>query len=302
MDPTAGRLVSDTGEHRRLFGIRVDALTLDATVARCVSAVAARELLEIGVINAAKVVKMRRDPALHDAVSGCDLVVADGQSVVWASRLLRARLPERVAGIDLFQRLLVEAEVRGLTVYFLGARPEVLAEMIRRIRHWYPKLRIAGSRDGYFADDQATGVADAIAASGTDLLFLGMTSPKKERFVADHGRRTGARVVHGVGGSFDVLAGVVRRAPLRWQRSGLEWLYRALQEPRRLGRRYLTTNAAFAALVVRELIRPTRPVGPGPVDPGSVGPGPVGAESNGAKSNGAKSKVNDRRVRRPRCG
>jgi N-acetylglucosaminyldiphosphoundecaprenol N-acetyl-beta-D-mannosaminyltransferase len=244
--------------HRRLFGVRVDALTIDETVQRCLAAVTAGHLLEVGVINAAKVVKMRRDAALREAVSGCDLIVADGQSVVWASRVLGARLPERVAGIDLFQRLLVEAERNNLSVYFLGARADVLAEMERRIRHWYPRLRIAGSSHGYFGDDEAPEVADAIAASGADLLFLGMTSPKKETFVATYGRRTGARVVHGVGGSFDVLAGVVRRAPARWQRAGLEWLYRALQEPRRLGGRYLTTNAVFVALVLGEIFRSAR--------------------------------------------
>jgi N-acetylglucosaminyldiphosphoundecaprenol N-acetyl-beta-D-mannosaminyltransferase len=248
-----------TIDHRRdLFGLRVDALRLDETVQRCLAAVDSGQLLEVGVINAAKVVKMRRDAKLYEAVSGCGLIVADGQSVVWASRILGARLPERVAGIDLFQRLLAEAERKGLSVYFLGARAEVLEEMVRRIRLRFPDLKIAGYRDGYFTDDEAGTIADDIAATAADLLFLGMTSPKKENFVAAHGKRSGARVVHGVGGSFDVLAGLVKRAPTGWQRAGMEWLYRALQEPRRLGPRYLTTNTAFAALVVRELVSKAR--------------------------------------------
>jgi N-acetylglucosaminyldiphosphoundecaprenol N-acetyl-beta-D-mannosaminyltransferase len=257
--PAVERTRTPAGPRHDLFGLRVDALTLDQTVQRCLAAVDAGELLEVGVINAAKVVKMRRDPTLHTAVSGCGVIVADGQSVVWASRVLRARLPERVAGIDLFQRLLAEAEQRDLSVYFLGARPEVLVEMVRRVRQRHPNLRVAGSAHGYFTDDEASEVADRVADSGADLLFLGMTSPKKEQFVARYGQRTGARVVHGVGGSFDVLAGVVKRAPAAWQRAGMEWLYRALQEPRRLGPRYLTTNASFVGLVLRELVRPTRP-------------------------------------------
>jgi N-acetylglucosaminyldiphosphoundecaprenol N-acetyl-beta-D-mannosaminyltransferase len=240
---------------RRLFDIGVDALTLEQTVANCVAATTAAGQLEIGVVNAAKIVKMRHDPALRAAVASCDLVLADGQSVVWASRLLGAPLPERVAGIDLFLRLLAEAEQRGLAVYFLGARREVLHRMLAELRRRYPGLRVAGSRDGYFADAEAAALADAIAASGADLLFLGMTSPRKERFVAEYGRRTGARVVHGVGGSFDVVAGVVRRAPAAWQRAGLEWLYRMLQEPRRLTGRYLRTNVAFVGLVLRDLVR-----------------------------------------------
>jgi N-acetylglucosaminyldiphosphoundecaprenol N-acetyl-beta-D-mannosaminyltransferase len=186
------------------------------------------------------------------------VIVADGQSVVWASRALRRPLPERVAGIDLFQRLLYMAEQQGRSVYFLGAKPEVLERMIKRIRVQHPALRIAGSHHGYYADDEAASVAEAIHGSSADLLFLGMTSPKKEIFVAVHGARTGAKVVHGVGGSFDVLAGVVKRAPRVWQRMGCEWLYRALQEPRRLGKRYLTTNVAFVGLVAGEWVRSFR--------------------------------------------
>lgn len=239
-------------EFRDLFGLRIDNLTMEQTVQRCLAATDSGELLEIGVVNAAKIVKMRQDATLREAVAGCGVIVADGQSVVWASRLLRAPLTERVAGIDLFQRLLAEAEKRGLPVYFLGARPEVLAEMTRRLRVDLPGLKIAGGRHGYFGDDEAPGIADEIAESGAKLLFLGMTSPKKETFVATYGQRTGASVVHGVGGSFDVLAGVVRRAPRTWQRLGLEWLYRAAQEPRRLGGRYLTTNVAFLTIVARE--------------------------------------------------
>lgn len=249
---------------RDLFGLPLDALTLGETVTLCMDAVEAGDQLEVGVVNAAKVVKLRRDPALRDAILGCDLIVADGQSVVWASRVLRRPLPERVAGIDLFQRLLYTAEIQGRSVYLLGARPEVLERTIARIRAQHPGLKIAGSHHGYYPDDEAPSVADDINASGADLLFLGMTSPKKEIFTAMYGARSGAKVVHGVGGSFDVLAGVVRRAPRAWQRMGCEWLYRALQEPRRLGRRYLTTNVAFAGLVAREWMRTLRSPSAGP--------------------------------------
>lgn len=244
-------------ERRSLFGVELDPLTMDETVRRCLGAVRDGRQLEIGVVNAAKLVNMRRDPRLARAVAGCDLVLADGQAVVWAGRILRAPLPERVAGIDLFLRLLAEAEAAGISVYFLGARQEVLEEMLRRVAERFPGLEVAGSRNGYFDDSEQEAVAGAIARSGARMLFLGMTSPKKEIFTAAYGARTGARVVHGVGGSFDILAGVTRRAPESWQRRGLEWLYRALQEPRRLGRRYLTTNAAFLLMTAREFIRLT---------------------------------------------
>jgi N-acetylglucosaminyldiphosphoundecaprenol N-acetyl-beta-D-mannosaminyltransferase len=238
-----------------LFGVELDPLTMDETVQRCLEAVRDGKQLEIGVVNAAKLVNMRRDPRLADAVAGCDLVLADGQAVVWAGRVLRAPLPERVAGIDLFLRLLAEAESAGMSVYFLGAKEEVLEQMLLRVADRFPGLKVAGSRNGYFDDSRQESIADAIAQSGAQMLFLGMTSPKKEIFTAAHGARTGARVVHGVGGSFDILAGVTKRAPKSWQRWGVEWLYRALQEPRRLGRRYLTTNAAFLLMTARELVR-----------------------------------------------
>ncbi|WP_327417250.1 WecB/TagA/CpsF family glycosyltransferase [Streptomyces sp. NBC_01233] len=244
-----------------LFGIALDPLTMDETVQRCLDAVRRGEQIEIGMVNAAKLVNMRRDPRLAEAVAGCDLVLADGQAVVWAGRFLGVRLPERVAGIDLFMRLLAAAEVAEIPVYLLGAEQSVLELMLRQISERFPGLRVAGSRNGYFADADQEPIADGVADSGARMLFLGMTSPKKEIFTAGYGKRTGAHVVHGVGGSFDILAGITRRAPLVWQRAGLEWFYRTLQEPRRLGKRYLTTNAAFLAMTVRELIHRTPSAG-----------------------------------------
>ena len=219
---------------QQLFGIDVDALRLDEVVERCVVAVDKRRPVTIGVINAAKIIKLRKDPELAASVINSDLVLADGQSVVWASRLMRRPLPERVAGIDLFERLLEQASARGDAVFFLGATDEVLARMLDRVARDYPGLRVAGSLNGYFPWETAGEVSSRIRASGAQLLFIGMTSPRKERFLDQFGDASGAMVRHGVGGSFDVLAGVTRRAPAAWQRLGMEWLYRVLQEPRRL--------------------------------------------------------------------
>lgn len=247
---------------RQLFGLGIDAVVLDQAVDRCMRAVADGRPIEVGVVNAAKIVIMRSDRALHDAVSGTDLLVADGQSVVWASRFLGHPLPERVAGIDLFTTLLAAAEQEDRSVYLLGATAEVLTRTVAEVRRRHPQLRVAGSHDGYFTEADAPAVAAGIRASGADLLFLGMTSPKKELFCARHGAASGALVIHGVGGSFDVLAGVVRRAPRSWQRMGLEWLYRVLQEPVRLGPRYLRTNVRFVRLTLAERRRPTPAAAP----------------------------------------
>lgn len=240
---------------RGLLGLPIDALTMAQAMDRCRTAIQCREYLSVGVVNAAKVMAMRRDVQLREAMTDCEMVLADGQSVVWASRILRVPLPERVAGIDLFLELLAEAAHRGYRVYFLGARRDVLTRMLEEINRRFPGLQVAGARDGYFTPDEESSIAEEIRRSAADLLFIGISSPKKELFVQRWGKMTGAHVVHGVGGSFDVLAGLNKRAPLWWQRSGLEWLYRALQEPLRLGPRYLKTNFAFIALVTREYLR-----------------------------------------------
>ncbi len=244
---------------RLLFGLWMDALTMAEVVERCLAATRSRERLLIGVLNAAKVIRLRSDRNLRDSLLGCDLLLADGQSVVWASQLLRRPLPERVAGIDLFAALLTAANREDLGVYLLGGRPDVLRTLESRLITSYPTLRIVGRRDGYFTQDESAQVADQIRESGADLLFLGMVSPKKEIFVDRWGPTLEVPVLHGVGGSFDIFAGITKRAPVWWQRAGMEWAYRLLQEPRRMWRRYLTTNTAFLVLLVRELIRPSRP-------------------------------------------
>ena len=238
-----------------ILGMPIDAMTMDDVLDRCRASLATRERTLVGVVNAAKMVRLRDDAHLRDSLLDCDVLLADGQSVVWASRLLRRAVPERVAGVDLFERLLELAARDGRSVYLLGARADVLATLQQRLGERFPALKIVGARDGYFTDAEASTVAADIADSGADMLFLGMTSPKKEIFLGDYGETLGVPVLHGVGGSFDILAGVTKRAPLLWQRLGLEWLYRVLQEPRRRWRRYFTTNVTFIVLVLRELVR-----------------------------------------------
>ncbi|MBA2897951.1 WecB/TagA/CpsF family glycosyltransferase [Nonomuraea soli] len=237
---------------------RIDPLTMDEVIRRCVDAIALRRPLTIGVVNAAKLVNMRADALLRESVETCELVLADGQAVVWASRVLGAKLPERVAGVDLFMELLAEGDRRGYRAFFLGATQEVLDRMTAEIGHRFPGLVIAGARNGYFDDAQSGQVAQEIRDSGADLLFLGMTSPKKEIFVREWGGHTGAMVVHGVGGSFDILSGQTKRAPLSWQRLGLEWFYRLIQEPVRLGPRYLKTNARFILMIAQQRMGRTK--------------------------------------------
>jgi N-acetylglucosaminyldiphosphoundecaprenol N-acetyl-beta-D-mannosaminyltransferase len=245
---------SDSASRANVLGCEIDRVDLEEALARCQAAIEAHGFVQHMAINVAKLVAMRRDPELRDGVAQCELVTADGQPVVWASRLLRDPLPERVAGIDLMERLLALAAENGYRTYILGARGEILERAVERMRAEHPELRLAGYRDGYYEDVEEADVASAITAARPDILLVAMSSPRKELFLARYRERLGVPFVMGVGGAIDVYAGLRRRAPVWLQRLGLEWLFRLAQEPRRLARRYVTTNARFLALLVRELL------------------------------------------------
>jgi N-acetylglucosaminyldiphosphoundecaprenol N-acetyl-beta-D-mannosaminyltransferase len=238
---------------RSLWGVPIAAVRQLDVLDLVHDAIVGRRRLKIGVVNAAKIVNMRRDPKLSDDVRSSDIILADGIAVVWASRLLRRPLPERVTGIDLMFAMLERGSRHGYRVFCLGATDDVVAAVASRIKTDYPGVNVVGVRNGYFTDAQEAEVAAEIAAADPDILFVAMTSPKKENFMGRWADRLPVRVYHGVGGSFDVMAGKVSRAPALWQGLGLEWLYRVKQEPRRLWRRYLVTNTLFVALVLREL-------------------------------------------------
>lgn len=239
-----------------MFGVIVDALTMDETVERCAELIEQRRAVQHVVLNASKVVMLEDVEGLSDIISRCEIVNADGQSIVWAGRYLGVPIPERVAGIDLMERLLERAEVEQWPVYFLGARDEVLSTFRGIVLRRYPSLCIAGWRNGYFDDDEA--VAREVAQSGARLLFVAITSPRKEFFLAENLHLMGPVFAMGVGGSFDVWAGVTKRAPVWMQRIGLEWFYRFIQEPRRMWRRYLVGNTRFIQRVRAEKRRRSR--------------------------------------------
>jgi N-acetylglucosaminyldiphosphoundecaprenol N-acetyl-beta-D-mannosaminyltransferase len=247
------------GQRQLLFGMYMDALRMDDVIERCHTALVTRRPLLLGVLNAAKIVELRKNALLRQSLMECDLLLADGQSIVWASKLLRRPLPERVAGIDIFSRLLLLAYCEGRSVAFLGARPEVLEEMQHVLAKRFPGLNIAYSHHGYYDAAEAGQIAAGIRESRADMLFLGMTSPKKEIFLASYGASLNVPVLHGVGGSFDIMAGLTRRAPIAWQKCGMEWAYRLLQEPRRLWWRYLRTNTSFVQLTAHEMLHPDSP-------------------------------------------
>jgi len=238
-----------------LLGLSFDTVTMEHAVARCLALCRApRASHTIVTANASHLCMMRRDPGLAQACLTADLTVADGMSVVWALRASGQPIPERVAGVDLMVRLLAAAEANALSVYFLGARKEVVAALAAWCRKRHPNLVIAGSRDGYFGASDHPAIVEEIRASQAHILFVGMPSPFKETWCEKHRERLNVPVIMGVGGSFDVLAGFIPRAP-RWVQSvGFEWFWRLLMEPRKLWKRYLTTNSEFLWLAGREIV------------------------------------------------
>jgi N-acetylglucosaminyldiphosphoundecaprenol N-acetyl-beta-D-mannosaminyltransferase len=209
----------------------------------------------IAVVNAAKIVKMKSDQELRSSVLSADMVGADGVPVVWASRLLGDPLPGRVNGTDLMYRLLERASEKNYRIFFFGAKEEVLRKVLEVVRRDYPGVGIAGCRNGYFEASEEPEIARSIRDASPDILFIAFSTPKKELWVKNYFRVMQVPVIHGVGGSFDVMAGVIPRAPAWMQRFGLEWFYRLLKEPRRMWRRYLVTNSAFTFLLFREWLR-----------------------------------------------
>lgn len=241
--------------HRiEVLGCPMDVASMAETVEVIRQAVVSAEFTQHVVVNVAKLVNMRSDAQLRESVHACDIINIDGMGVVFGARFLGHKVPERVAGVDLFHKLLAMSAENGFSVFLLGATEDVVAATASRVQAMYQKLKVAGYHHGYFWDDEA-GMVEKIRVSGAQLLFVAITTPKKENFINRWRGQLGITFVMGVGGTFDVVAGKVKRAPLWMQRSGLEWLYRVIQEPKRMGERYLITNAKFAWLLLREKMR-----------------------------------------------
>ncbi len=176
----------------------------------------------------------REDPAARAAVNGADLVLPDGVGVIRGAAMLGTPLKEKTPGIEFAARLMEKMAGEGKSLYLLGAKPGVAEEAGARLAAKYPGLRIAGTHDGYFKEDAP--VVEAIRLSGADCVFVCLGAPKQELWMAKNGEATGTHLLCGLGGSLDIFAGRVERAPEFWSRHGLEWFYRLCREPRRIGR------------------------------------------------------------------
>jgi N-acetylglucosaminyldiphosphoundecaprenol N-acetyl-beta-D-mannosaminyltransferase len=248
------------------LGASMHALSMQQTIAEIDRRISQKKFTQHVVINVAKLINMRDDKKLFNSVQSCDIINIDGMGVVWGARMLGHAIPERVAGCDLFMELVELSAQKSYPVFLLGATDEVVGAARQRLESQHPSLQIAGHHNGYFWDDEAA-VVEKIRNSGARLLFVAISSPLKENFIERWKHELGVDFVMGVGGTFDVVAGKVKRAPLWVQRAGMEWLFRLLQEPRRMWHRYMTTNLAFARLMLQEKFK--RPVVIVPARPSS---------------------------------
>jgi len=207
---------------------------------------------QVITLNPEMLMQARRDPVVRGILNRGDLVVPDGHGVVWAGGRLGCPLPERVTGIDLIRALAIRAAGAGWRLYLLGGAPGVAEAAAVNLQHQHPGLQVTGTGHGYFTGAELPAVLEQIRAARPDLLLVGMGFPKQEQFIRNHRQGLGLPVAVGVGGSFDVISGRLRRSPAWMQQLRLEWLYRAFQEPGRWRR--LLALPRFVVLVVKESV------------------------------------------------
>ncbi|EFA24066.1 glycosyltransferase, WecB/TagA/CpsF family [Streptococcus sp. M143] len=238
-------------ERIQILGITIDPLTMKETVDAVEQYVLKKHPLHLMGVNADKINQCHEDEKIKKIVNESGIINADGASVVLASKFLGAPVPERVAGIDLMQNLLELSNKKGYSVYFFGAKEEILQDMLKAFKQRYPDLDVVGYRNGYFSPEDEEKIQEDIKDRKPDFVFVGITSPKKEYIIQSFMDNGINAVFMGVGGSFDVLSGHIKRAPLWMQKLNLEWLFRVANEPKRLFKRYFVGNISFIRKVLR---------------------------------------------------
>lgn len=233
----------------------VDRLDMKQTIQKIEKSIRQKKTCQHVVVNVSKFMEMRKDAHLKKIIEDCQIINADGMPLVWASRLLGNPLPERVAGVDLFQELIKVCSEKGYRPFFFGAREWVVKAVVENFKAKYPELSVAGYRNGYYAKEEEHVIAEMIRDSKADMLFVGFSSPMKEKFLNKWIPVMKVPFSMGVGGSFDIVAGKTKRAPVWMQETGLEWFYRVMQEPRRMWKRYAKTNPAFVWIVLKEIVK-----------------------------------------------
>jgi N-acetylglucosaminyldiphosphoundecaprenol N-acetyl-beta-D-mannosaminyltransferase len=239
-----------------ILGCRLDAIDADEATARILALAREAKGAQVVTLGTEMVVYAQRDARFRSIVNDCALSLCDTVGLLIVARWRGASLRDRVTGVELIERLCAGAADSGMQVYLLGGADGVAADAAARLKERFASLQIAGTRSGFFADAEVPGIVREIAASGAKLLLAGIGSPRQEYWLAEHLRESGCGVGIGVGGSFDVIAGRIERAPTFARRLGLEWLYRLAKEPRRWRRQLALPR--FVGLVALDALRRTQ--------------------------------------------
>ncbi len=236
-----------------ILGVNVDIITMKQAVKNLEDYIQnARKPHFVATANAEMVMIAQTDFELLDILNSADLVVPDGAGVVWAASHQGVSISERVAGYDLTQNLLKEAANKGYTVFLFGGSPGIAEKAKKVAEQWYPGIRIIGFRDGYFSCGEESGIIHSIQNAKPDIILVALGVPKQEKWVNKHLRDLNVSVAIGVGGTFDVMAGAVKRAPLWMQQAKLEWLFRLLLQPSRFMRMVALPKFVFLVLFGRQ--------------------------------------------------
>ena len=236
-----------------ILGCRLDAIDAAEATDRIMTFAREGGGTQIVTLGTEMVVHAQRDPRYRAVVNACGLSLCDTVGLLAVARARGASLQHRVTGVELVENLSQRAAREGVSVFFFGGGPGVAESAARTLEQKYPGLRVAGTRNGYFTEDESSSIAAQIRESGAQIVFAGLGFPKQELWLADHLRETGAGAGIGVGGSFDVLSGKVERAPAAWRRMGLEWLYRLFKEPHRWRRQLALPH--FVLLIAGDSVR-----------------------------------------------
>jgi N-acetylglucosaminyldiphosphoundecaprenol N-acetyl-beta-D-mannosaminyltransferase len=228
--------MSDSRKTVDILGVPVDSITMPQALERVASFLAEDKVHSIFTPNAEIVMQAQRDNELKDILNSADMVVADGAGVVLASKILKRSVPCKVSGIDLTRELLRQYDEKEVSFFIFGSKPGVAEKAALNILSDHQGVKIAGYRDGYFKEEDVPSIIEKINSSGADILLVALGAPKQEKWIARHAGELKVKVCIGVGGSVDVMAGVVKMAPEFFRKAGLEWFYRLCREPWRAKR------------------------------------------------------------------
>ncbi|KQX60188.1 WecB/TagA/CpsF family glycosyltransferase [Paenibacillus sp. Root444D2] len=241
----------------RIYGVPISKMGMDQTVAYLTNVIEQRQPHQVITANPIMVMAAQDDPAYLSMMQRAELIVPDGTGVVWAAKYVGEPVVERVPGYDLIHELMKVGESKSWKVYLLGASNEVIQAAAEKLRTAYPGIKLVGVRDGYFKDDQDAEVIQEIVDAAPDILLVGRSAANQEPWIGKYKQQIGVPVMMGVGGSFDVLSGKLKRAPILFQKLRLEWFYRLMQEPWRYKRMLLLPQ--FALKVMRDKEKVTKP-------------------------------------------